>query len=132
MVVTAREKFIVAARRQKDKPVGQVSKPSRIATRKTKREASSHPHIPENLRSIPDQARRLHVTPNQLLAAIKRGTLEATRFGFFWYCSDEAIVAYQNKSRENVLQAITKAKQGRREACAARRSRKQLSEEFAE
>lgn len=120
--MTAREKFQAAAHRQAARPVGQVSKPSRIATRRTKREASCRPHIPEDLRSIPDQARRLHITPNQLLAAIKRGTLEATRFGFFWYCSDEAIEVYQARSRENVLAAITKAKQGRRDACAARRN----------
>lgn len=131
-MVTAREKFMVAARRQKDKPVGQVSKPSRIATKRGKREVPCSQHIPVDMRSIPDQARRLGVKSTQLLAAIKRGTLGATRFGFFWYATDEAITAYQDKSRANILAAITKAKQGRREACAARRSRKQLSEEFAE
>lgn len=120
--MTAREKFQAAARRQASKPVGQVSKPSRIASKHGKRETPCRPQIPEDLRSIPDQARRLHITPNQLLAAIKRGTLEATRFGFFWYATDQAIEDYQKTSRENVLRAIRKAQQGRRDAAAARRS----------
>lgn len=147
----ARAKFLARAQaqrrgvappqeRQQEKHVVKVERvvKSERREKKEKREKRSRsrpqPVIPAGLKSLPDIARELGIKPNQLYAAVSRGTLRITRLGFFMYATAEDVEGYLRLTRENLVRTAKAAAAARKEKAAKRPSspRRSLGAEGAQ